>query len=185
MRTLRTTYSDQRARNAGFTLLELVVTMAVAAILTAISVPAFRTFLLNDRSMSQATSLLLSLNLARSEAIKQDLSGGVTVCPSSDAATCNGSANWAQGWIVLSSSATAPIGVVAPLAAGSTLSVYPASTTQVTFQSDGSAGTTETDFTLCDPRGAHFARYTQVTTTGRVAAPAVGQDALGNALTCP
>ena len=184
MRTLRTTYSDQRASNAGFTLLELVVTMAVAAILTAISVPAFRSFLLNDRSMTQATSLLLSLNLARSEAIKQDLSSGVTVCPSSDAATCNGSANWAQGWIVLSSSATAPIGVVAPLAAGSTLSVNPAGTTQVTFQSDGSASTA-TAFTLCDPRGAHFARYTQVTLTGRVAAPAVGQDASGNALTCP
>lgn len=184
MRTLRTTYSDRRATNAGFTLIELVVTIAVAAILTAISVPAFRSFLLNDRSMTQATSLLLSLNLARSEAVKQDLSSGVTVCPSSDGATCNGSANWAQGWIVLGSSANAPIGVVAPLAAGSTLSVNPTGTSQVTFNSDGSASTAAA-FTLCDPRGAQFARYTQVTLTGRVAAPAVGQDTTGNALTCP
>lgn len=184
MRTLRTTSSDRRATHAGFTVLELAVTMAVAAILTAISVPAFRSFLLNDRSMTQATSLLLSLNLARSEAIKQDLSSGVIVCASSDGATCNASANWAQGWIVLSPSANAPIGVVAPLAAGSTLSVNPTGTTQLTFNSDGSASTTAA-FTLCDPRGAQFARYTQVTLTGRIAAPAVGQDISGNALNCP
>ena len=187
MRIHGTTDRHWRSSSAGFTLVELIVTIAVAAILTAISVPAFRSFLLNDRSVSQATSLLLSLNLARSEAIKQDLASGVTVCPSTDGATCNGGANWAQGWIVLSSTAsgaTAVISVVPSLATGSTLSVTPTGTTQITFLSDGSASTVA-DFTLCDSRGAQFARYTDVSATGRVSAPPVGQNTAGTALTCP
>jgi Tfp pilus assembly protein FimT len=54
----------------------------------------------------QTNNLLLSLNAARSEAIKNDMTGGVSVCASTGAGnppTCD-TANWAQGWIVLPSS---------------------------------------------------------------------------------
>lgn len=174
--------SRHQRSNAGFTLLELLVTIAVIAIVTSIAVPAFRSLVLSDRSLTQGTSLLLSLNLARSEAIKQDLANGVTVCTSTDGVTCTGTSNWAQGWIVLSSaSQSTPISVIPALPNGSALSVTPA-TTQVTFRSDGSA--TPVAFTLCDSRGWQYARYTQVAFTGRVTAT-LGYDLSHNPLSCP
>src|ERR1700679_2705692 len=127
--------------------------MAVVAILMATAVPAFRSLVLSDRSLTQGTSLLLSMNLARSEAIKQDLANGVTVCTSTNGVSCTGTSNWAQGWIVLGSTSQTPISVVPALANGSTLSVTPA-LSQETFRSDGSA--TPAAFTLCDPRGSQY-----------------------------
>src|SRR5580704_9506214 len=107
------------ARSLGFTLVEILITIAVAAILTAAAVPAFRSFLQNDRAMTQSTSLVLSLNVARSEAIKQDISGGVSVCPSTDGLTCSGASMWEQGWIVLGSAAgSVPTQVVPSLSIG-------------------------------------------------------------------
>src|ERR1700684_4009842 len=84
-------------RAPGFTLVELLVTMLVAGILVAIAVPAFNNFVLNDRDIGQANSLVSSLNYARSESIKQNIAGGVTVCPSVNATTCGGT-DWAGGW---------------------------------------------------------------------------------------
>lgn len=170
-------------RPEGFTLVELMVTTAVAAILMAVAVPAFRTFLQNDRAMTQSTSLILSLNTARSEAIKQDVGGGVWVCQSSDGSTCTGSTAWAQGWIVVSSATgSVPTVVVPSLSTGSSVSEA-GSATKVIFYSSG-AVQAPVAFTLCDSRGATKARYVQVTVTGRVSS-AVGKDLTGNALACP
>ena len=83
----------------GFTLIELIVTIVVAAILSALAIPAFQTFVMNDRDSAQINALAYSFNYARSEAVKEDLPGGVTVCPSTGA-ICSGTAAWAQGWIV-------------------------------------------------------------------------------------
>ncbi|HEY4447872.1 MAG TPA: GspH/FimT family pseudopilin, partial [Steroidobacteraceae bacterium] len=89
-------------RSAGFTLVELLVTVVVLSILLGLAVPAFRTFMQNDQQWVQQNNLVLALNAARSEAIKQDVFGGVQVCSSTDGATCTGSP-WNQGWIVLPS----------------------------------------------------------------------------------
>jgi type IV fimbrial biogenesis protein FimT len=168
----------------GFTLVELMVTTAVAAILMAVAVPAFRTFLQNDRAMTQSTSLILSLNTARSEAIKQDVATGVWVCASTDGLTCAGSAAaWAQGWIVLSSVANSVPTVVVPSLSTQTTLSEAANLALVTFYSSGVVQAPAA-FTLCDSRGATKARYIQVTVTGRVSS-AVGKDLAGNALTCP
>ncbi len=72
----------------GFTLIELLVTMTVAGILACIAVPAFSSFVQNDRDIEQINSLVSSLNYARSEAIKRDSQGGITVCPSVDGRSC-------------------------------------------------------------------------------------------------
>jgi type IV fimbrial biogenesis protein FimT len=175
-----------QAAARGFTLIELLVTITVGGILLGLAVPAFRSFLQNDKLMTEANSLVISLAAARAEAIKQDVAGGVSVCASSDAATCN-SANWAQGWIVLSAAGGPPIQVVGGLPTGNTMTEANGQS-QVTFVSSGqtTSAANAYAFTICDTRGAAFARYTQVSVTGRVASSNTpGQDLTGAALACP
>ncbi len=82
----------------GFTLIELMVTVSVAAILLAVGVPNFSDMVKNNRMATTANELVGALNLARSEAIKRGVR--VTVCKSAGGATCTTSGNWEQGWIV-------------------------------------------------------------------------------------
>ncbi|HYX73856.1 MAG TPA: GspH/FimT family pseudopilin [Steroidobacteraceae bacterium] len=179
-----------RQRPAGFTLVELLVTIVVLSILLGLAVPAFRSFMQNDQQWVQQQNLVLSLNTARSEAIKEDIQGGVQVCSSTDGATCTATP-WEQGWIVLPSvnpfnpaAVPKPLQVVGALPTGTTLTMVPANPS-VTFLSNGAANA-PVAFRMCDSRGATFARYLQVTVMGRVvAAPMVGQDLTGAALVCP
>ena len=170
------------ARERGFTLIELVVTISVAAILMALAVPAFESFLRNDREWTVANSLVMSLNAARSEAIKQD--ARVSVCPTTDGVSCS-TAAWARGWIVLSSVPGAtPVFTVPALATGMTLTEA-SGLTAVTFLSSGMVAA-PAGFTVCDPRGASEARYVQVNLTGSIASSStVGQTLAGAPLSCP
>jgi type IV fimbrial biogenesis protein FimT len=184
--------SEPRRATGGFTLVELLITIVVLSILLALAVPAFRTFMQNDQQWVQQNGLVLSLNQARSEAIKNDMTGGVQVCSSSDGATCTGTP-WNQGWIVLPSvnpfnpaAAPKPLQVVGALPTGTTLTVT-GNLTTVTFQSNGALNPAAAiAFKMCDVRGATQARYLQVSPMGRVSAAQMpGQDLTGGALTCP
>ena len=166
----------------GFTLIELLVTMLVAGILVALAVPAFNNFVLNDRDIGQANSLVSSLNYARSESIKQNIAGGVTVCPSVNATTCAGSA-WSQGWIVINGTGTV-LSAVPALAGGNTLTAT-GSPAGVTFASTG-LPSGQLIIRICDTRGAAFARDVEVNAAGRVAGSATpGQSVSGAPLVCP
>lgn len=85
-------------RHDGFTLIELMVTIAVAVVILTLAVPGFRSIIQNNRAATQANDLVTALGLARSEAIKRGLT--VSLCPSSDQATCTGGTAWEEGWIV-------------------------------------------------------------------------------------
>ncbi|HZT01599.1 MAG TPA: GspH/FimT family pseudopilin [Steroidobacteraceae bacterium] len=171
------------AKEPGFTLIELMITLAVAMILLVIAFPALQNFLRNDRQWTTANSLVMSLNAARSEAIKQDTA--VSLCPTTNGTSCSTTAPWAQGWIVLSGAAgAAPVFTVPPLATGTTLTEANGLQT-VTFLSTGMVAAPAA-FTLCDSRGAAAARYVQVSLTGSIASSStVGQTVTGAALTCP
>lgn len=85
----------------GFTLVELLITILVAALLMALAIPAFHSFVENNRIISSTNELITSLAVARSEAIhRRDT---VTLCSSTDTAaavpTCAASASWETGWI--------------------------------------------------------------------------------------
>lgn len=84
----------------GFTLIELMVTIAVMAILLAIAVPSFTDAVLGSKLSSYANNFVASAHLARSEAIKRNTA--VTLCASADGASCATAGGWQQGWIVLS-----------------------------------------------------------------------------------
>lgn len=82
----------------GVTLIELLVTLSVAAILLGIAVPSLRDFLVTNRLSSASTELVGALSMARSEAIKRVTT--VTVCKSANGVACTTAGGWDQGWIV-------------------------------------------------------------------------------------
>lgn len=82
----------------GFTLMELLVTVSVAGVLMAAAVPSFTEFVANTRVSSASNLLVTHLNAARNEAITRAMP--VTVCASTDQASCSGSTDWTSGWIV-------------------------------------------------------------------------------------
>ncbi|WP_019531166.1 GspH/FimT family pseudopilin [Dasania marina] len=81
---------------SGFTLIELMITISIVAILVAIAVPSMQNTLEKNSVSTSLSEFSSSLRLARAEAIKR--SRFVVVCPSSDQATCTGT--WAEGWLV-------------------------------------------------------------------------------------
>ncbi len=84
------TRSLPQSRSAGFTLIELIVAVAILAILVAVAVPSFRELSLNNRSTSTTNELMADLAMARSEAVKNARRGRVQ-------AKAGG---WNNGWTV-------------------------------------------------------------------------------------
>lgn len=83
---------------AGFTLVELLVVITIAAILQAVAVPAMADFVNASRQTNAINTLLVSLHLARSEAIKRKQRA--VVCKSETGQACTSSGEWGQGWLV-------------------------------------------------------------------------------------
>lgn len=82
----------------GMTMIELLVTLSVLAILLAIGVPSFNQFVVSSRLNAYSSDMFSALFLARSEAIKRN--GRVVLCKSADGQACASAGDWSQGWIV-------------------------------------------------------------------------------------
>ena len=100
----------QRRRSSGFTLFELIITVAIVAILVGIALPNFREFSTGMTVSDNTNDLLGGLNLARSEAIKR----GRPV-----ALIANGG-SWSNGWQVVAGELQADGTVAEPDAPGDT-----------------------------------------------------------------
>lgn len=86
------------AAACGFTMIELMVTMTILAVLTVVAAPSFNDALLSNRLAGVANSFSASAQLARSEAIKRN--SVVRLCRSSTGTSCATTGSWQQGWIV-------------------------------------------------------------------------------------
>lgn len=74
----------------GFTLIELIITLAILTILTTVAVPGFRDYINNQKVKTVSLQLFNTINYARSEAIKRNSNVFVT----------SNNGNWANGWII-------------------------------------------------------------------------------------
>jgi type IV fimbrial biogenesis protein FimT len=91
-------------RQAGMTLVELIVALAVAIVLMAIGIPAFQNLQATNRAAAQVNTLVTALNLARAEAVGRGTP--VTICAKANDADCNtaAAASWRSGWLVVTDS---------------------------------------------------------------------------------
>lgn len=140
-----------RGRSVGVTLIELMIAIVILAVLLGIGVPAFRDASLGSKLSSSATNLVASVQLARSEAIKRNRP--MTLCSSTDGATCAGSGDWETGWVVLD-----PDGVVVQAQEAAPRTIVVTQTfgpNLLSFQPIG-IGATAAAFRVCraDPLGA-------------------------------
>jgi type IV fimbrial biogenesis protein FimT len=185
--------NDDLFRSSGFTLTELVIALAIAALLLTLAAPNMRSFILNNRITTETNTLMAHINLARSEATKR---GCVVVLCRKDptkVATCGGGVanDWTSGWLVYAP--TLPVGgwTVANQAKCSTeanfdpadhtlLKDEPTITNGVTvtsnnagnlwlaYQANGQLTTAGTlRFSMCDDRNEAFGKNIEILGSGR------------------
>jgi type IV fimbrial biogenesis protein FimT len=190
-----------KSAHSGFSLIELMVTLSVAAILVAIAIPNISGFMRNSRLTSGVNDLLHAFNVARTEAIKRQ-AGNVVVCgttgPRLAAPAC--AYNTFRGWIVFVdadnnwqfSAGDTILERHAVLDATVTIKTD-ANANIVSYAPTGFANTAgaqiPTGFmVLCDSRGVvaagnnSTARAVVISPTGRARTSAVQSDIAGNVL---
>lgn len=83
---------------AGFTLIELMISIAIVAILLAMAVPSFQSLLRSRELAAETGRVRTALSFARNEAITRKQH--VVVCPSSTGTSCAASNSWSSGWMI-------------------------------------------------------------------------------------
>lgn len=114
-------------------MIELMVAVTVLAIVLGLGIPAFRELTRNNAVTAAQNSLVTALNVARSEALRRNRP--VSVCASTDAATCATAADWGSGWIAFTDRAAA--GTVD--GGDEVLQTWQPANNQITFTAGGTA----------------------------------------------
>ena len=157
----------------GLTLTEILITLAVAAILLTVAVPPMQDFIIRNRMSTEVNTFIVSLHLARSEAVKrlQD----VKVCPTENYTACTGNNDWKTGWMVFldtddNDSVDLPKDIVLQRnpAQVSRFRIIAGHRTGAVFQPSGQSGGSNNTFTFCDLEGVANTRKVYLSNEGRV-----------------
>lgn len=144
-------------RDQGFTLVELMITLAILAIVGSFAMPAFRDTILNTRIKTASNDLIGIMQIARSESIKRKRP--ITVCVRvPNTTTCSAKTNWSDGlvmWIDTNSDGVVDGGEevlrqTEEIQRGITIITF-AALAQLSFLPDGtSTAPVNTEFRVCD-----------------------------------
>lgn len=159
----------------GFTLIELMITIMIFAIVTSYAVPSMTTFIQNNEISAKNNELISLLSYARTEAVSQ--STAVSICGSTDATTCN-SSNWENGGLIfkgvanagLSPAADDVLKIIEPIGGNATLRrVGGADASFLRFDQSGRLFAADAGaFELCDERGVNYAKGISINSIGQV-----------------
>jgi type IV fimbrial biogenesis protein FimT len=165
----------------GFTLVELLVAVALLAIAMALAAPAFRDLLRDVRRAALLTTLSHAMHAARAAAATSGRS--IRLCGTRDGLSCTGETRWGPGLLQRpASDGPAALLRVIPLPHGRGAPTVVANRGFVEFAPLAPAATTAT-LTVCDDRGAAQARALIVSRTGRLRVS--DRSASGEPLSCP
>ncbi|QKE64489.1 GspH/FimT family protein [Aquipseudomonas campi] len=154
-------------KSSGFTLIEMMIVIAIVAVIASYGIPQFNSMMQNGRLSTQVNELQGLMQLARSEAATNRV---VTrICGSTDQATCNTN-NWEGGAILFrdrdnnGSASTAELVRVMPAVTnGNTIRGV---TGAISFLADGTLASAAM-LRICDTRGAESSRQVRLNTAGQ------------------
>jgi type IV fimbrial biogenesis protein FimT len=163
MRTLRCLHvvhgvQPMKHAQAGISLIELILTLAIVGILASISIPALGSLAHSAQSKTAGSAIANSLNFARMTAVNKQ--SNVVVCPSNDHVSCDGALRWESGWIVFEDAdadgqrdADETLLEAVDHQPGIAIAATEGRK-HVAFRADGSSPGTNLTLTLCDPKAA-------------------------------
>lgn len=154
-------------KSRGFTLIEVLIVIAIVAVIASFGIPQFNSLMQNGRLSTQVNELQGLMQLARSEAATNRV---VTrICGSTDQTTCNTN-NWEGGAILFrdrdnngSASAAELVRVMPAVTNGNTIRGV---TGAISFLADGTLASTAM-LRICDTRGADSSRQIRLNTAGQ------------------
>lgn len=141
----------------GFTLVELMITLAIAGILAVIGAPAMGSLLARTQEASAESAVAGGLRNARTAAVMHN--ARTLLCPSADGRHCRAGEEWQHGWIIAQDvdhdgqpDAGVPIVAVQEAMPKGTRVITSLGRGQIAFQPTGSAGGSNARFTICHAR---------------------------------
>ncbi len=156
-------------RSKGLTLIELMVTLSIAAILITIGVPAWGGFLAESRITAKSNLLMSHIQYARHSAVT--LGTQVVACPSLDQNQCSGN-RWDRGWIIFvdrsnNGQPDSAEDILRVVQADTAMLMHSGGRFRVRFQPNGGAFGTNLTIRVCDPSGRAEPRAVVVSNPGR------------------
>ncbi len=156
--------------HGGFSLAELLLTTAIAALLLGLGVPNFRSMLLDARLSSAVNQFVHAVHGARHEAHKR--SQAISICPSHDGLQCSANNDWSKAWLLFAN----PLGTEPPrVEHPDNILLVEQLPSGITARSNRRAysfrpfSISDTNGTVgfCDHRGAAHTRAVVISPTGR------------------